>query len=249
MQVTINNELTVEVVPNEEHEWLLSTKDVAEGYGLSVSAVNVAKHRNKDELEEGEHFITTLTDRNSGAKTMWTKAGVVMLGMFIKTPIAKEFRRWATKYIVEGQGNHKPTLALPDFTNPAEMARAWAEQYEKLQLQAPKVETFDAIMSKETTHGVRDAANIVGIKSSRVQMFLCERGYIYKLGRGSYKPYAKYASKGYFDVKLVEYNEDTNSAQLRFTANGINLLRSLADEYDVWHRVHYGTSGYQGARA
>ena len=94
------NDVEIEVKPDVEHEWLLSTKDVAEGYGLTPNAINMAKARNSDELVEGKHFITTVTDCGSGKKTMWTKRGVVRLGFFIKTPMAKEFRDWAEDYIV-----------------------------------------------------------------------------------------------------------------------------------------------------
>lgn len=51
-----------------------------------------------DELEEGKHFIEGVTDSHSSTnqkKTMWTKRGVIRLGFFIKTPMAKEFRDWA----------------------------------------------------------------------------------------------------------------------------------------------------------
>ena len=37
-------DITIEVQPDVEHEWLLSTKDVAEGYGLSESGLRNTKH-------------------------------------------------------------------------------------------------------------------------------------------------------------------------------------------------------------
>lgn len=96
--VVVNvNDIQIEVQP----DWLLSTKDVAEGYGLSRNGLSMAKTRNADELQEGKHFIN-VTDSDIGGKpaTMWTKRGVVRLGFFIKTPMAKEFRDWAEDYIV-----------------------------------------------------------------------------------------------------------------------------------------------------
>ena len=98
IKVEISDELVVEVQPNVEHEWLLSSKDVAEGYGLSASGLRSVKSKYADELEEGKHYLSVSnTDAqnmtgNSKARnvTMWTKEGVVMLGFFIKTPTAKE---------------------------------------------------------------------------------------------------------------------------------------------------------------
>lgn len=249
MQVKINNELTVEVVPNEEHEWLLSTKDVAEGYGLTPDAVRMAKNRNQDELEEGKHYIVTevptVTDRYArqsnlkSTQTMWTKRGVVRLGFFIKTPMAKEFRDWAEDYIIDGGA--QPTPAIPQTFSEALLLAA--EQARMLELQAPKVEVYEDIMSKETTHSVNDVAKMVGLKATKIMKFLLHKGFVYKRVSGGYKPYSKHDSKGYFKVKLVQYNEDSNSAQVRFTTKGVELMRTLADDYDDWHMKNYGTTG------
>lgn len=53
IKVEISGELVVEVQPNVEHEWLLSSKDVAEGYGLSRNSLSMVKSRYSDELIEG----------------------------------------------------------------------------------------------------------------------------------------------------------------------------------------------------
>lgn len=145
MQVTINNELTVEVVPNEAYEWLLSTKDVAEGYGLNRNALSMTKARNEDELIEGKHWVITKRDTLGGSQDtlMWTKRGVVRLGFFIKTPMAKEFRDWAEDYIIEGRAKPK-TPAIPQTFSEALLLAA--EQARMLELQAPKVGTNSSIL-------------------------------------------------------------------------------------------------------
>ena len=93
------NEIKIEVQPDVEHEWLLSTKDVAEGYGVKVNAINMTKTRNPEEFLEGKHYMLFTTD-GGRPYAMWTKRGVARLGFFIKTPMAKEFRDWAEDYIV-----------------------------------------------------------------------------------------------------------------------------------------------------
>ncbi|MBV5279508.1 MAG: hypothetical protein J0647_10910 [Campylobacteraceae bacterium] len=92
------NEITIEVRPDVKHEWLLSTKDVAEGYGLSESGLRSIKSDNNGEIEEGTHYVR-MSDAK-GKPLMWTKRGVTRLGFFIKTPMAKEFRDWAEEYII-----------------------------------------------------------------------------------------------------------------------------------------------------
>ena len=95
--VEISDEIIVQVQPHEEHEWLLSSKDVAEGYGLSASGLRMTKKRYFDELDEGTHWVLSQNGTKLGGRpsVYWTKEGVVMLGFFIKTPTAKEFRRLA----------------------------------------------------------------------------------------------------------------------------------------------------------
>ena len=92
----------IEVQPDVEHEWLLSSKDVADGYGLSEVGLRSTKSRNADEFEEGKHWVLLQNATKLGGRPpiMWTKRGVVRLGFFIKTPMAKEFRDWAEDYIV-----------------------------------------------------------------------------------------------------------------------------------------------------
>lgn len=109
----------IEVQPDVEHEWLLSTKDVAEGYGLSDSGVRKVKSVNDDEFEEGKHFVTIRHESQTGRPPiMWTKRGVVRLGFFIKTPMAKEFRDWAEDYIVNERA---PKAQKEVRLTPAEM--------------------------------------------------------------------------------------------------------------------------------
>jgi hypothetical protein len=170
MNVAINQELTVEVIENETHEWLMPTKDVAEGYGLSESGLRSTRSRNADELIEGKHFIlaevSSVSNRDArqsnlkSTQTLWTKRGVARLGFFIKTPMAKEFRDWAEDYIIAG---HKaPTQVTPILPNDYLSAlKELVAKQELLQLQAPKVQTYDAIMATTTSWGVMDAAKVV----------------------------------------------------------------------------------------
>lgn len=148
IKVEISDELVVEVQPHVKHEWLLSSKDVAEGYGLSDSSLRSAKSRYSDELLEGTHWVVANSNTLGGTQktTYWTKEGVVMLGFFIKTPIAKEFRRWASNYIVSKQAEEK-AISIPKTY--IEALRAHLESVQQLEeankviaLQAPKVEIY-----------------------------------------------------------------------------------------------------------
>ncbi len=87
--------------PSPEHGKVLSTADVAKGYGCAEGTIRRHLQNHTDELVEGKHFIT-VHNLNSNPKagvphqkTFWTPRGVMRLGMFIKSDRAKRFRDWA----------------------------------------------------------------------------------------------------------------------------------------------------------
>lgn len=80
-------------------------------------------------------------------------------------------------------------FALPDFTNPACAARAWAEQYEqRLALEAqvksdtPKVEFAEAVTASDAEHTITEAAKVLSIRPRKFFDWLRMGGFIYKQG-------------------------------------------------------------------
>lgn len=92
--------ITLNIIESNEHTFLMSSCDVAAGYDVTESIIRSHRQRHSDELIEGKHFIMTRT-ANNAAKTMWTLEGVHMLGFFIKSERAKEFRKWTAKLLTE----------------------------------------------------------------------------------------------------------------------------------------------------
>jgi prophage antirepressor-like protein len=152
--VEISDELEVAVHPDVEHEWLLYSKDVAEGYGLSEGSLRSAKSRHSDELEEGKHWVVADCNTLGGTQqtVYWTKKGVIRLGFLIKTPLAKQFRDWAEDFIIKKSEEKAPAVPMTYI----EALQAHLESVKQLEeankviaLQAPKVEIYDDLMSKE----------------------------------------------------------------------------------------------------
>lgn len=100
MKQVIFNHVSLLVVESIDHSFLLSSKDVANGYGVSESVIRSHRQNNSDEFVEGKHFIIDRSYKNT-PKTYWTKRGIVRLGFFIKSQQAKAFRDWAEDYVVE----------------------------------------------------------------------------------------------------------------------------------------------------
>ena len=103
MQVTA--ELAVNVIPNQNYDYVMTTKEVAHGYGISPQ--NIREHqRVNDDFIEGKHFIKgvrisdTLGKNAQPHQVFWTKRGIVRLGFFIKSERSKLFRDWAEDLII-----------------------------------------------------------------------------------------------------------------------------------------------------
>jgi prophage antirepressor-like protein len=101
MQITVLDK-PLHLVKDAQHEFLLSNKEVALGYGVTAKTINDHRSNHDDELTEGKHWIRLHVKTNGGMQKVihWTKKGIVRLGFFIKSKQAKEFRDWAEDYIV-----------------------------------------------------------------------------------------------------------------------------------------------------
>ena len=106
----------IPVMRHPEHEYVLPTSQVAQGYGVQES--NIRKHleRHGDELVEGKHWISCVTNSHAGAppvkSTLWTKRGVVRLGFFIRSKRAKLFRDRAEDLVLGVMEQQSDALAM-----------------------------------------------------------------------------------------------------------------------------------------
>ncbi len=110
LPMTVTEGVTVNVLPYEQYEYLMTTKEVAKGYGTSMYVIRMALARHADELISNKHFIKgcdiLLPPNAKGVQiqphqVFWTKRGIVRLGFFIKSQRAKLFRDWAEELIIK----------------------------------------------------------------------------------------------------------------------------------------------------
>ncbi len=90
--------------PHDRHDWTLTTRLVAEGYGVKPESIRSHKSNHSDELLQDHHYII------DGVTVHWTKAGVIRLGMFIKSEEAIVFRNAAESYLCNAAAA-KPVLS------------------------------------------------------------------------------------------------------------------------------------------
>lgn len=105
--------------------------------------------------------------------------------------------------------------ALPDFTNPAAAARAWADQVDarqvltaKIEADAPKVLFAETIRAIAGVCLIEEVAKTIGIGRTKFFKRLRDDSVLMR----SNLPYQKYIDKGYFTVIEQEPYTDTKGA-------------------------------------
>lgn len=106
MSLQVTEGLTVTILPDSNHEFLMTTKELANGYGSSEYVVRQNKSTNPIEFIEGKHFVKGVSIPHTlpnaqPHQIFWTKRGVVRLGFFIKSERAKLFRDWAEDLVLQ----------------------------------------------------------------------------------------------------------------------------------------------------
>ncbi|RAU33548.1 MULTISPECIES: phage antirepressor KilAC domain-containing protein [unclassified Pantoea] len=122
---------------------------------------------------------------------------------------------------------------LPDFTDPAEAARAWAEQFEQrrraeqqLALSAPKAEFFDRFTEVNEALGFRQLCKMLKVKETDFRQFLLERNIMYR-EKNTLAPQKHHVQAGYFSFRTGTGENQHAFSQARFTVKGVKWVASL----------------------
>ena len=141
-------------------------------------------------------------------------------------------RRWAE---LEAQNN---SPALPNFADPVQAARAWADAME-LQQKAiaqvaelqPKAQALDAITHAEGNSNIRDTAKALGAKQSDFISWCLKHGWLYRDDCERLKAYANRIQQGFMAQKSVLYrgSDSTERATMQpmFTPKGLTHLAKI----------------------
>lgn len=134
----------------------------------------------------------------------------------------------------------QPPVALPDFTNPAIAARAWAEQFEakaqaqqQLAVAAPKAQALDRIAQAEGDMCITDAAKDLGMKPRTLMAWLEKNRWVYRRG-GASKPvaYQDRIQSGHLTHKVAAVQREDGTekmvAQVIVTPKGLAKLAEVA---------------------
>lgn len=116
---------------------------------------------------------------------------------------------WITKFneMEEALRHTSVPAGLPDFTNPAVAARAWADERERadavtlaLEEAKPKAEFVDRYVEAEGLRTFTQAAKTLKIKRADLISLLLEQ-HLFRDRRGNIQPYAGYVKSGLYVTK------------------------------------------------
>lgn len=123
--------------------------------------------------------------------------------------------------------------SMPNFANPAEAARAWADQYERnLALEAknqelkPKADYFDCLVDRKLNINFRDTAKEIGLKQNDFIKKLMDAKYVYRDAKNQLKPYAAYVDT-LFIIKECKSGEKWAGNQTLVTPKGREMFNLL----------------------
>jgi phage antirepressor YoqD-like protein len=128
---------------------------------------------------------------------------------------------------------------LPDFSNPAAAARAWAEQFE-LQQQAnqalieaaPKIAFVERYVESTGLKGFRQTAKLLKANESRFREFLLDKKIMYRMG-GEWQAYQPHIDAGRFEVRAGTSDSGHAYNQSKFTPKGVNWVAGLWAQYKL----------------
>ncbi len=176
------------------------------------------------------------------------------VSMIQRSEKGKEARRYFIQ--CEKELQQQSITQLPDFTNPAIAARAWADEVEQKQKaieekkvlelkaaeDAPKLEVYDGLIDADALIPIKVAANDLGIGLRKLYSFL--RGEKILKTRRYYGdeahnlPYQRFIDKGYFEVKVKPWKDSVRGTEgvnhiAYFTGLGLAWIKGVVDrEYD-----------------
>lgn len=116
----------------------------------------------------------------------------------------------------------QPPVALPDFTNPAIAARAWAEQFEakaqaqeQLAIAAPKAQALDRIAQADGEMCITNAAKTIGVQPKKLFEWMERHDWIYRRpGSKRHTAYQARIKAGYLTHKVTTVERSDGSEKV-----------------------------------
>jgi len=142
-----------------------------------------------------------------------------------RKPSAVKFTDWVTTEVlpsIRKTGRYsivKDLSNIPNFRNPSEAARAWADQYDRadkaeeiLSKEKPKIEFYNAVAGSKDAVEMSAVAKMLDKKIGRNNLFQFLREK--KILRDNNEPYQEYIDRGWFRVVEQKYTTPTGEIKI-----------------------------------
>lgn len=234
---TVINSNTVNLTGIEigGNPWFVA-KEVCDLLGIKNSRDVISR------LDEDEKDTVAINDGTPGNpnKTIVSESGLYSLIFKSRKEEAKKFRKWVTSEVIPNlrkSGVYRVTENIPDFMNPVEAARAWADQHEKFILaqnelisSAPKVQYFDKVLETKNSVPITIIAKELGISARKLNEFLKDSRVQYRVSN-NWVLYSDYQNEGFTDTKTYTYTasdgKEYSSIALQWTQKGRKFIHDL----------------------
>lgn len=186
----------------------------------------IATHVDKDDIQKME--VIDSLGRKQLANFL-NESGLYALTFGSKKESAKKFKRWVTSEVLPsirktGSYSIQPQITLPNFTDPAEAAIAWANEYKAKQALAielkaaePKINHYDKVVErKNLLNATQVGEKLDGMSAIILNRHLAELGVYNKSVKRGKVFSTWFIQKGYGEMKQSEAGYD----QPLFTQKG-----------------------------
>lgn len=217
----------------------VTSRQVAEAFGKEHKNV-IRDIRSILDTDEGEfnalNFeLVNYKDVKGEERPMYvmSRDGFVLLGMGFTGAKALAMKvAYITRFNEMEEELRNPSTRLPNFNNPVEAARAWADAKEaemlaqaQVQVLAPKADTYDNVVADRQCTLTDFARKLSGVNTVAIKRSLLNNDIMYK-SANCYKVYSKYRDT-YFEEK---YDAFRGVTQIIVLDKGKQLLTKLYKE-------------------
>lgn len=241
-----------------EGQALTTTEVIAKGVkNQHKNVLGLARKYMADLSEFGQvAFETRLNQQGSGTEyALLNEHQATLLLTYMKnTAIVRKFKKQLVKAFFEMRD--QLSSQLPDFSNPVEAARAWANEVEQKQLaqqqsiehekqieaMKPDVEVVERIVKSYDNMCITDAAKVLKIKPYKLRDWLYEHGWIYdrstSKNKKKWKAYQPKLDQGLLFHRITPYYDSSTeeqrlSYQVLVTSKGLAKLADLLNQDDA----------------
>lgn len=219
----------------------MTTREIAELTGKQHKHVLEDTRKMLEELGlTSADFSVNLPDaygRPQPAFALPKRESIILVSGYNIQMRAKIVDRWQE---LEAQ-QQKNSIVMPNFTDPAEAAIAWATEYkakqlalQQLEVAKPKVEFVDKFVERGTNRNVTSVAKELGVTAIKLGKWLRAKGYMNK-ATDKQVWNKEFIDKGYGVQKLfnveVQDEEFKSGSQALITPAGDVFIKEIIAKY------------------